>query len=578
MATSQPGFSTSQKLYDGNMSLQHAFEKSSVEQAYKSCVHVDQEALLGRSTNSLTKLSSTVSLPLSHPLFSADTVHVLPPFNSRTGGIPLRTFSFNDTVTVVTLASGDNLYAAQSEAIWQFEIFVQGIHSATISQTCKADILTLGGTEVAPRRIVGEYTGEEHYLGWKIEHFNQFCEEYMHSSITEVGDCVLHDTAANWHDLVMPKWLSAADLADLCKSPISALDRSLQESISATKKESAQPKKTFEYRSGLANQARKGKVSRSAALQSRSVGDRGRASKKGVLKLSSNRKPGPAIRPNNIYSKNAWYHGRKGADHCKDRDRYNQKRSILPPRSIQLRKIDSPQTPIISLRDANGLGAAISKIVKPYQCITARFQDRKPSNEKAPLTQSVRDFIAQKIEEQLLIPAQQEAILHIIRTVSPKEYNQRRNGRLIDYRNMPDRLYQQLARLLSVSSVSATNRENASTYMDSDASSAQCQALTPEMVRFTRENILRLAPKRLDELAKITERTVSSVDALPDWRTNVLQPEDLPVEKQIMTRRYVRMHLPKEEGATGIEGGEGDGGMERWEELRREMALEGKAG
>jgi hypothetical protein len=128
---------------------------------------------------------------------------------------------------------------------------------------------------------------------------------------------------------------------------------------------------------------------------------------------------------------------------------------------------------------------------------------------------------------------------------------------------MSDRLYRQLAQLISDSSRSApdltTNPESCSTFIDEFASSAQ--ALTPEMVHFTRENILKLAPERQKALGHIVERTVRSVDALPQWAswdTHQVQPEDLLVENQIMIWKYLKMHMPKE-GAIGMEAGEAEG-------------------
>lgn len=70
--------------------------------------------------------------------------------------------------------------------------------------------------------------------------------------------------------------------------------------------------------------------------------------------------------------------------------------------------------------------------------------------------------------------------------------------------------------------------------------------LTLQMVRFTRENIAKLPAERLEELAYITERTVPSLDALPAHARHVVEPEQLPVENQIMIWKYVRMHLPRE--------------------------------
>ena len=122
---------------------------------------------------------------------------------------------------------------------------------------------------------------------------------------------------------------------------------------------------------------------------------------------------------------------------------------------------------------------------------------------------------------------------------------------------MSDRLYRQLARLISDSFPStepSTNLENPSSSIGFEASSVQ--VLTPEMVRFTRENILKLPPERQQELAYITERTVASVDALPNWINNVLQPEELPVENQIMIWRYVKMHL-QTDSANGMEVADG---------------------
>lgn len=558
MEDTQSVSSAPQALHNGNMSLQATSFAASVDQADKTCVQVDQEDLLGSSTTgSLTKRFTTVSLPISHPVFSADAVEVLAPFSSRTGGIPLRTLQSNDTITFFAHAFGDDLHAEQLEVIWQFKLFAQGIRSIAIDETAKAVILTLDGTEEAPRRIVGEYTGKEHYLGWKEEHFRKFFDEYICFSFMQTEDCVKYHIPANWVDLQMPKWLSATEISAVFQPSVSALDRSLQEIISATK-ESIQAKKTSQHGRILANEAGDGKLSRFIGSQSRSIGHhRNRSSKKGNLKLSSTK----ALRPDNIYSKQAWYHGRKGAHHRKDRDRYNQKHSVLPPINTQLTKTSQSPKSITSLRDTNALGAVISKTVKPFNYISTQFQDRKPSNEKVPLAQPVRDFIAQKIEEQLLIPAQNEAILHIIRTVSPKAFDQRRSGRLIDYRNMSDGLYRQLGRLISDSPYSTdpspTDREQVSSFLDPEASSAQ--GLTPEMVLFTRINISKLPAERQEELARITQRTVPSLAALPNSACYGLQPKDLPVENQIMIWRYVEMHLPKEEDVDGMEIGAGEG-------------------
>jgi hypothetical protein len=569
MADLQPASSVAQELQEDSMALPNTKIPSSLSQPYKTCVRVDQEELLGSSTTSYSdKKFSSVSLPFPHPVFSVGTVEILAPFSSSSGGIPLRTFPSNATITFIAHASGVDLCAKQFEVIWQFKLFVQGTCSAAISERAKVDILTLGGTEEVPRRIVGGYTGEEHYLGWKEEHFKKFFDAYKRSSIMQAGDSVMCYDATIWKDLQMPKWLSAEELSGLPNSSVSALDRSLQESISLAKKQSTLPKKTFKHHRNFAAQAQNGKLSRSTRLQSGLFGNhRDRASKKGNFKLSSCKKQGLAVRPSDIYGKKAWYHGRQGTDHCKDRERHNQRNSFLPPTNIHLNKIHSPPKPIASLRDKTGLGTAISKTVKPYHYISARFHDKKPSTEKAPLIQSVRDFIAHKIEGQLLIPERKEAILHIIRTVSPREFDQRRNGRLIDYRNMSDRLYRQLAQLISDSSGSTaditTNPESCSTFIDDNASSAQ--ALTLEMVRFTRENILKLAPERQKSLGFIVERTVPSVDALPQWArwgTHKLHPEDLPVESQIMIWKYLKMHLPNQ-GAIEIEAGEGDGNWER---------------
>lgn len=258
--------------------------------------------------------------------------------------------------------------------------------------------------------------------------------------------------------------------------------------------------------------------------------------------------------------------------------RNNQKRSMLPPPKPQLNKSDSPMTPISSLRDTIGLGPAISKTKKPYHSISAQFQTPKPSNTKTPLTQSVRDFIAHKTEQQLLIAgSQKEAILHIIRTVSPNTFQKRRNGRLFDYRNMSDNLYLQLARLISDSSPSSpssaadTMTPTTTNPKAENHNSHSSQILTPEMVRFTRENILKLPAERQRELAFITERTVPSVDALPDhWAAgekHALEPEELPVENQIMISRFVGRFLVGQEegggaGAAGRMPGEDPAGGE----------------
>jgi hypothetical protein len=571
--------STFQEPNTSNMSEQGAVPFAfPVDHQYKMCVQIEQAEVLGSSTtNSLTKQFSTVLLPSSHPLFSADVVDVLAPFSTHSGGVPLRTLSSNDTVTLVAHASGDDLCAAQFEVLWQFKLFAQGICSAAISDTAKADILTLSGTEVAPRRNVGHYTGEDHYLGWNEEHFKKFFHEYTRSSIMQAGDCVTCYTAGNWQGLRMPRWLSAAELSVLSGPPVSALNRSLQETISATKKDSGRTNKTATHRRKHANQARSGKLPRR-------TGRRDQAIKKRNEKLSSNKNQGPATRPNNIYSKQPWYQGQKGADRRKDRDCKIRKQSALPPIKTIPTQPSSLSKPSTSLRDTRGLGPAISKTKKPFHSITAHFQDRKPSNEKVPLTQPVRDFIAHKIEEQMLNATQKEAILHIIRTVSPKEFNQRRNGRLIDYHNMSDRLYRQLAQFISDSS-KPTQSTAATTDLDilspssgdTRVSAAAAQVLTPEMVQFTRENILKLSPDRLQELSYITERTVPSVDAMPATRRHVLPPEKLPVENQIMIWRYVKMHSPEINGEGGDSGASGREAKERDLEMREMVPGQGTA-
>lgn len=107
-----------------------------------------------------------------------------------------------------------------------------------MTETAEVDILTLGGTEEVPRRIVGGYTGEAHYLGWKKAHFKKFFDAYARPSLMQAGDSVMCHDATIWKDLQMPTWLSAEELSGLSKPSVSALDRSLQESISLTKKES----------------------------------------------------------------------------------------------------------------------------------------------------------------------------------------------------------------------------------------------------------------------------------------------------------------------------------------------------
>jgi hypothetical protein len=538
------------ELHTGRMSLQ-AMSSASIAQPYKTCVQVNQaDTLASATTRSLNKTFSSVSLPISHPIFSSDTVDVLAPFSPRSGGIPLRTWSPNDGVTFVAHAYGEDLRAAQFEVIWQFKLFAQGIGSAAINEMTKADILTLGGTEEAPRRIVGVYTGEEHFLGWRDEHFKRFFAKYSCNSVKQASDRVMYNVAENWQELQMPKWLTAAELGGLCRSAVSALDRSLEESISITKNEPAHTKKAVAHHKDFTNQVGKGILSRSTGLQGQSPGNhRNRAIKREKSALFSRKLPGSVARPSNVYNKKVWYHATKGADRHKDRSRQTQKRSIPLPTNDQFSRNPPHQAPITSLRDISGLGAAISKTTKPYQCISARFQDKKHSTVQAPLTQPVRDFIAQKIEERMSVPAQKEAILHIIRTASPKEFDRRRNGRLIDWRNMTDRLFRELARLVSDSSSLAKSTPNledphtSSTNIDSTSG----PVLTPQMVHFTRENIAKLPAERLEELAYITERTVPSLDALPAHARHVVEPEQLPVENQIMIWKYVRMHLPREE-------------------------------
>ncbi|KAF7506728.1 hypothetical protein GJ744_011452 [Endocarpon pusillum] len=538
------------------MSLKCMPLATAADQHHRICVRIDQEFLGNPTTNSNTKRFTTVSLPISHPVFTTNTVDVLAPFSRRSGGIPLRTFSPSDSITFVAHASEENLSAEQFEVIWQFKLFAQGIHCTVISEEAKVNILTLEGTEEAPRNIVGEFTGEEHYLGWKEEHLKKFTDEYICFSFLQTSDCVKDHGSADFVNLQLPRWLSSAELSAFSQPSVSALDRSLQETISATMNGKTKAKKTFKYGRNSANKARNGKVSRLTDSQSRSVSRRRDwASKNGNLKLSSKK----AVRPNNIYGKSAWYHGRKGAGRCKDQNRLIQNRSVLPSANAQLTETNPFQQPAMSLRDANGLSAAICKTTKPYGCISAQPQNRKPLNRSTPLTQSSRDFIAQKIEEMLLIPSQKEAVLHAIRTSSPKAFEERRNGRLIDYRNMSDALYRQLGCLVDEfcrSTMATTVPQQQSSSLDIAATSAQ-QIPTPEMIQFTRSNLPKLPLERQKELAHIIKKTVPSVDVLPTWISYELRLEEIPIENQIMMWKYVKMHLPKEkdnDAATHVSG------------------------
>ena len=557
MSDTQSAWNIPREPRNANMSLKCMPFATSADQLHRTCVRIDQESLGNPTTNSITKRFTTVSLPISHPVFSTDAVDVLAPFSRRSGGIPLRTFSPSDSITFVAHASEDNLSAEQFEVIWQFKLFAQGIHCTVISEEAKVNILTLEGTEEAPRKIVGEYTGEEHYLGWKEEHLKKFTDEYICFSFLQTNDCVKDHASADFVNLQLPRWLSSAELSAFSQPSVSALDRSLQETICATSNGKIKAKKTFKYGRNSANKARNGKVSRLTDSQSRSISHRrDRASKNGDLNLSSKK----ALRPNNIYSKSAWYHGRKGASHRKDQNRLTQKRSVLPRANAQLTESNPFAQPVTSLRDTNGLSATICNTTKPYGCISGRPQKRKPLNGKTPLTQSSRDFIAQKTEEMLLIPSQKEAVLHVIRTFSPKAFEERRNGRLIDYRNMSDALYRQLGHLVDEfcrSTTATTGPQNQSSSLHIAATSAQ-QILTPEMVHFTRVNLPKLPSERRKELAHIIKKTVPSVDVLPNWASHELRLEEIPIENQIMMWKYVKMHLPKEEEDAATHVGEED--------------------
>ena len=227
--------------------------------SYTICVELEKsDVLVSPTTSSLTNLFSSISLLSSHPVFSADTVDVLASFSTRSGGVPLHTFQPTATVTIVAHASGDDLYAEQFEVLWQFRLFALYVCSAAISETARDEILTLGGTQAVPRRNIGNYTGEEHYLGWTKEHFIRFFHEYIRSSILQAGDCVKLFTTENWRDLQMPRWLSAVELSDLSRSGDFALDRSLQDIISSAKNESPKSKKSATHRRNLANRARRG--------------------------------------------------------------------------------------------------------------------------------------------------------------------------------------------------------------------------------------------------------------------------------------------------------------------------------
>jgi hypothetical protein len=539
----------------GNALQQAMAVTATSDQSHKICVQLHQaELLTSNPTTSLTKPFFSVSLPISHPLFSSNTVDIMAPFNPRTGGIPLRTFLSDEKVTFVAHAVGDNLLAEEFEIIWQFKMFAQNNSSPLISELARSAILTLNGTEHAPRRIVGGYTGEEHYLGWKKEHFTRFFVEYVRSKMMQPSDSLTCQYAEGWKNVKAPKWLSAAELNGFFPSAVSALDHSLQESIAARQPSSDDFEKVHVQRRFLIGANRPMKPGLSALPVAKSGKSRSDVGKTRASEGCYGRKKGPIPRPVNVYSKKSWYHGNKAANSRKDRMRKTQKRSILAPRNDPPTKSTSPTKPIRSLRDITGLGPVLSKTVKPHHSISACFQDCAARNtEKAPLTQPVRDFIAQKIEEQLLIPDQKETILHIIRTVSPNEFNHRRIGRLIDWRNMSDRLYRQLARFISDTSSYSTkpsSQSNTPTTASFDLSTPASDVLTPEMQHFTRANILKLPLARQQELTLIMERTVPSVDALPHWatETHVLQPEDLPVENQIMMWRYVKAHLPREVG------------------------------
>jgi hypothetical protein len=199
----------------------------------------------------------------------------------------------------VTQALGDGLYAEQLEVIWQFKRFAQGTSSPAINETTKAAILTLNESGEAPRRIVGEYTGEEHYLGWKEDHFRKFLDKYNCFSHMETEDCVRKHDPARWVGRQMPKWLSAAEISTFFQPPISALDRSLQDIITAVANKST-AKNTAKHGRGFAGIAYKGKLSQSTGSHSRSTGShRAQANKKVNPKVSSAK----ASRPDNISAK-----------------------------------------------------------------------------------------------------------------------------------------------------------------------------------------------------------------------------------------------------------------------------------
>lgn len=514
-----------------------------VDQSYTTCVEIELVRVLGLSTF----LFSSISLPSSHPVFSAD-VDVLIPFSTRSGGIPLR--HLPGIVTIVAHAYGVDLCAEQFEVLWQFKLFAEGICSAAFSETAKDELLTLGGTQAAPRNIIGNFTGEDHYLGWTQEHFTRFFHEYIRFSGLQLDDCVKVFTAESWRDLQMPRWLSAAELSVLCRPSESVLDRSLDDIIFAAKEESPKTKKA-DGRRNLADRARRGEPPKRTGQYSRVNGKRrDRAIQKETSKPFSRKSDGPATRPTDIYRKRRWYSGQRGANCHQDRLAKNGKKA--------------------DLQETNVLGPAISKITRPFHSITAYFQERKSSNGKTALTESDREFIAHKIEQQMLIPGQKEAILDIIRTVSPKEHQQLRNGRLIDYRNMPDRLYVHLGRFVSDSAKQSEGRLATRTdlglssfCLDSTASpaSAAPNGLTREMVEFTRDNVHKLPPNRMTELQFLTHKIVPSLVAAPgsDTPFEVLA-EALPIENQIMIYRYVKKHMveetSQEEEGDGIENGQ----------------------
>lgn len=492
------------------------------------CVVV-QQPLSGDTSGPTSSIKfSTVSYPHSHPIFTPTILEVLPPFSTNSGGIPLLMLPTAANPVFVAHASGDDISAEQIEVLWQFKLFAQGVRLDAISETARTDILTLGGTAAAPTRTVGNFTQKESFHGWEQEHFNRFLAEYAQAMYYKTEDT---QKSINWKYLETPRWVSAKDIRGMAKYSATALDRSLEENISINKRRMIQ------------NTGMK-KLPPLRDPQSKAiVYRRDQTIEKRTSRLDSNVSKRPAPRSYYPYSsKRIGYHGEKGAGRREGRESRAQDYSTFSSTKSQLNQRTPITKPSTSLRETKGLGAAISKVVKPYHSISARFQDRKLLKQ-AEFPEPTRDFIAKKIEDKLLDPVEKEPILHILRTIAPTEFQQRRCGRLINWANASDRLYRGLAQYISDASKAGGRLPKPC-----------AEQLTPEMVKFTRANILKLPAERQDEIAKITERSVPSVDALPG-KLNVLQPEDLPVENQIMIHKYVKKHLPreKEEGGEDVD-------------------------